>query len=135
MHSIHFRNQASIGFKLIVLAATFFLILAITLFLLKQPDYLFVSSAGISILLFASTSYDSFRYSNLVGYDHTAITLKLMGRKTMGFLFKDVEQVDLSDKGLLIRVKGMDVITLSRKRYQQQSLEHFYNIIIKNKQL
>jgi hypothetical protein len=85
------------------------------------------------VILFAFTSLDNFIYNNVVNYDSKAVTGKLLGRKTFGFLFEQVQETTLSDKGLLIRVQGQDVITLSRKRYKEKSLQEFYNLINKNK--
>lgn len=133
MDGIYFKNQESLNFKLLVASAIVTMIAAIVLFLNEAPSYLSLTAASLSVILFAFTSLDNFVYNNVVNYDSRSVTGKLLGRKTFGFLFEQVQETTLSDKGLLIRVQGQDVITLSRKRYKEKSLQEFYNLINKNK--
>jgi len=133
MEDILLKNQDSIGFKLLIIAAAASLFLAILLFLTDAPGWIALTAAGTGITLFAATSIDNFKHTNIVNYDSKSVTVKLLGRRTFGFMFGQIEQVSLSEKGLLLRVKGQDAITLSRKRYKEQSLKEFYNLIIKYK--
>lgn len=133
MDAIYFKDQEDPKFKMLVGAAIGALLLAIVFFVLDFPSVIALATAGVSVALFAFTSIDNFKHTNLVQYDSNAVTVKLLGRRTFGFRFSNVEHLDLSEKGLLIRLKEMDAITLSRKRYSEQSLQKFYNLIVKNK--
>jgi hypothetical protein len=73
---------------------------------------------------------DGFTSANSVSYGTKSVTMKLMGNKTIGFLFSDVQEINLQEQGLLIRVDGVDeAIKLSRKRYTDQSLEELTRIL------
>ncbi len=74
-------------------------------------------------------SFEGFSTRNSVSYSLKSITIKLVGRKTFGFTFKELEKIDLSEKGLYIKSKGMDAVRLSRKRYENDSLTQLYKIL------
>lgn len=133
MEEIVLKDQEAPGFKMLVIGALSFIVLAIGLFLINAPGWTALVAATIGITLFAATSIDNFKHTNIVNYDRKAATVKLLGKRTFGFMFAQIEEVNLSEKGLLIRVTGQEVITLSRKRYKEQSLQNFYNLIIKYK--
>ncbi|PQJ19789.1 hypothetical protein BST94_05970 [Nonlabens xylanidelens] len=86
-------------------------------------------TALIAVTLFYFLNFDGFTTRNSVSYSLKSITVKLIGRKTFGFTFKELEQLDLSEKGLYIKSKGMDAVTLSRKRYQDNSLTQLHKIL------
>ncbi len=131
MESIYFKDQGSRNFKILIFAAIIFAIVAIILFYLETPSQLSLTAAGLSVTLFAFTGIDNFKHTNLVNHDNQSATVKLLGRKTFGFRFKAVKKVSLLEKGLLIEVDGQEPITLSRKRYKEQSLIEFKNLIHK----
>jgi hypothetical protein len=133
MEDILLKNQDSRGFKVLIAAAASALFLALFLFLIDAPGWYALTASGVGITLFAATSIDNFKHTNIVNYDSKSVTVKLLGRRTFGFMFGQIEQVSLSEKGLLLRVQGQDAITLSRKRYKEQALREFYNLIIKYK--
>ena len=128
---IHFKDINTPKYKIIMGTAILGLILAAVLFFLDATLYSSIF-ALISITLFYINSFDGFSTRNAVSYSLKSITVKLVGRKTFGFTFNELEILDLSEKGLYIKSKGMDPVTLSRKRYHDDSLEQLY-IILKDK--
>ncbi|AGC75241.1 hypothetical protein LX97_02385 [Nonlabens dokdonensis] len=104
------------------------LALAAILFFLNAILYSSIC-ALIAITLFYINSFEGFSTRNSVSYSLKSITIKLVGRKTFGFTFKELEVLDLSEKGLYIKSKGMDAVTLSRKRYQDDSLTQLHTIL------
>jgi hypothetical protein len=93
------------------------------------PEYVAYIAAALAVAAFTTLSLDNFTTANSVSYGPKSITLKLLGHKTTGFLFSDVQQVSLQEQGLLIRVVGMDDMKLSRKRYTDQSLQELYTLL------
>lgn len=116
------------SYKTVLGLAVLCLVTAAVLFFLGYRLYSTIA-ALFSISLFYYNSFEGFATRNSVSYSLTSITIKLVGRKTFGFKFKEMEQIDLSEKGLYIKVKEMDVVTLSRKRYQDKSLEQLHKIL------
>lgn len=131
MESIYFKDQGSLSFKILIFSAILFAAVAIALFYLEKPSYWSLSVAALSVVLFAFTGIDNFKHPNLVNHDNHSATVKLLGRRTFGFRFKAVKMVSLMEKGLIIEVDGQEPITLSRKRYKEQSLKDFKNLIQK----
>jgi hypothetical protein len=113
---------------MVLALAVLFLFTAAVLFFLGFRLYSTIA-ALFSISLFYYNSFEGFSTRNTVSYSLSSITIKLVGRKTLGFRFKEMEQLDLSEKGLYIKVKEMDVVTLSRKRYHDKSLEQLHKIL------
>ncbi|MFT6097071.1 MAG: hypothetical protein ACJAXY_000208 [Nonlabens sp.] len=85
--------------------------------------------ALIAVTLFYVNSFEGFSTRNSVSYSLQSITIKLAGKKTFGFTFKELEKLDLSDKGLYIKSKGMEAVTLSQKRYENNSLIQLHQIL------
>ncbi len=108
------------------------LVAAVVLFFLDLTLYSSLA-ALLSIFLFYKNGFDSFTTRNSVSYSHKSITISLLGRKTFGFLFNELKQLDLSEKGLYLKVKGQEEVKLSRKRYADQSLEKLYKILKEKK--
>jgi len=126
---IKIRDLNSPKFKSITfIAVALFVIAGLCLFL-DAPSYYAYIAAAVAIALFAYLSMESFTVANSVSYGGRSVTMKLLGEKTTGFLFSDVQEVRLQEQGLLIRVQGMDDLKLSRKRYYDQSLEQLHSII------
>ncbi|PRP65959.1 hypothetical protein [Nonlabens agnitus] len=125
---IKIKNLNSKKYLRITYAATALFIIAFLCWFLDAPVVYAYIAAGLAITLFAYLSMDSFTTSNAVSYGSKSVTMKLLGHKTIGFLFADVKQVRLQDLGLLIRVEGLEDIKLSRKRYTDQSLEQLHTI-------
>ncbi len=125
---IHFKDVNTPKYKIIMGFALLGLVMAAILFFLEERLFSSIS-ALIAITLFYINSFDGFSTRNSVSYSLKSITVKLVGRKTFGFTFKELEILDLSEKGLYIKSKGMDAVTLSRKRYQDSSLEQLHKIL------
>lgn len=115
-------------YKIILVLAVFMLVMAGAFFLNNLKLYSSIAALA-AVTLFYLNSYEGFSTRNSASYSRTSITIKLVGRKTFGFSFKELEQLDLSDKGLYIKSKGMDAVTLSRKRYEDNSLTQLHNIL------
>lgn len=125
---IHFKDMNTARYKLILGLAVFMLVMAGVFFLNNLT--LFSSIAALTaVTLFYFNSYEGFSTRNSASYSRMSITVKLVGRKTFGFSFKELEKLDLSDKGLYIKSKGMDAVTLSRKRFEDNSLTQLHNIL------
>ena len=126
---IKIRNLNSPKFRAITfIAISLFTIAGIALFL-DLPSYIAYITAALGVALFAYLSMESFTVANSVSYGSKSITMKLLGHKTIGFLFTDLTEVRLQELGLLIRVDGMEDLKLSRKRYTDQSLEQLHTIL------
>ncbi|WP_339686339.1 hypothetical protein [uncultured Nonlabens sp.] len=125
---IHFKDMNTLRYKIILGLAVFMLVMAGVFFLNNLKLYSSIA-ALTAVTLFYFNSYEGFSIRNSASYSRTSITVKLVGRKTFGFSFKELEKLDLSDKGLYIKSKGMDAVTLSRKRYEDNSLSQLHNIL------
>jgi len=115
-------------YKIILVLAVFMLVMAGAFFLSNLKLYSSIAALA-AVTLFYFNSYEGFSTRNSASYSRSSITVKLVGRKTFGFRFKELEKLDLSDKGLYIKSKGMDAVTLSRKRYEDNSLTQLHNIL------
>ncbi|EAS19917.1 hypothetical protein BBFL7_02317 [Flavobacteria bacterium BBFL7] len=89
--------------------------------------YLIPAFLGITIL--GIPQIKNIRRRNTIKYNHSGLTAKLLGFRTFGFQFKDIEEVELSDTRLLLKIKEMDEVTLSRKRFQEDSLTQLHTLI------
>jgi hypothetical protein len=118
----------TLRFKLILGFAVLHLVLAGVFFFSNLKIYSSIF-ALIAVTLFYINSFEGFSTRNSVSYSLQSITIKLVGKKTFGFTFKELEKLDLSEKGLFIKSKGMDAVTLSRKRYENKSLTQLHNIL------
>jgi hypothetical protein len=125
---IHFKDMNTLRFKIILGLAVFMLVMAGVFFLNNFKLYSSIA-ALTAVTLFYFNSYEGFSTRNSASYSRTSITVKLVGRKTFGFSFKELEKLDLSEKGLYIKSKGMDAVTLSRKRYEDNTLSQLHNIL------
>ncbi|SCY17210.1 hypothetical protein SAMN05192588_1493 [Nonlabens sp. Hel1_33_55] len=126
---IKIRNLNSKKYLRITYTAAALFVLAFLCWFLDGPIVYAYIAAGVAITLFAYLSMDSFTTSNAVSYGSKSVTMKLLGHKTIGFLFTDLREVRLQELGLLIRVDGMEDLKLSRKRYTDQSLEELHTIL------
>ncbi|MEN8898071.1 hypothetical protein [Nonlabens sp.] len=125
---IHFKDMNEARYRVILLIAVFMLISAAVLFFLDLRLYSSIA-ALLAVTFFYMNSFEGFSTRNSVSYSLKSITIKLVGRKTFGFTFKELEKIDLSEKGLYIKSKGMDAVRLSRKRYENDSLTQLYKIL------
>ena len=126
---IKIRDLNSKKYLRITYAASAFFTFAFFIWFLDLPIVYAYIAAGIGVTLFAYLSMDSFTTSNAVSYGSKSVTMKLLGHKTIGFLFSDLREARLQEQGLLIRVNGMEDLKLSRKRYTDQSLEQLHTIL------
>lgn len=85
--------------------------------------------AFLGITLLGIPQIKNIRRRNTIKYNNTGLTIKLVGRKTFGFQFLDLKQCSLIEKGLLLKINGMDEITLSRKQFQENSLQELNTLI------
>jgi hypothetical protein len=118
----------TLRFKIILGLAVFMLVMAGVFFLNNFKLYSSIAALSAVTLIYFN-SYEGFSTRNSASYSRTSITVKLVGRKTFGFSFKELEKLDLSEKGLYIKSKGMDAVTLSRKRYEDNTLSQLHNIL------
>jgi hypothetical protein len=115
-------------YRVVLFLAVIMLISAAVLFFLNLRLYSSIA-ALLAVTFFYMNSFEGFSTRNSVSYSLKSITIKLVGRKTFGFTFKELEKLDLSEKGLYIKSKGMDAVTLSRKRYENKSLTQLHQIL------
>lgn len=99
------------------------------LIVVNEVQIYYVIPAFIGIMLLGIPQIKNIRERNTIKFNNTGLTAKLLGHKTFGFQFKDIEDHTFTEKGLIFKVQGMDEVTLSRKRFQQQSLEQLYTLI------
>lgn len=125
---IHFKDLNTLRHR-IILGLAFIMLICAAVFFFNDLRIYSSITALIAVTLFYLLNFDGFTTRNSVSYSLRSITVKLIGRKTFGFTFKELEQLDLSDKGLYIKSKGMDAVTLSRKRYHDNSLTQLHNIL------
>lgn len=126
---ISFRDLNSPKYKGLTIAGGFLILLAALCWWFEWTSYLSYVFAGLAVMSFTILSMDSFTTSNAVSYGSKSMTVKLLGEKTTGFLFRKVSKVSMMEQGLLIRVEGMEDLKLSRKRYNDTSLEKLQTII------
>jgi hypothetical protein len=125
---IQFKDMTGRRYVMVLCLAIGSLILAATLYFLNLRLYRSIA-ALVGITLFYVNSFEGFTSRNSVSHSSKSITISLLGRKTFGFPFKELEVLDLSEKGLYIKVKEMDAVTLSRKRYNDSSLTQLHTIL------
>lgn len=125
---IHFKDMNEARYRVVLFLAVIMLISAAVLFFLNLRLYSSIA-ALLAVTFFYMNSFEGFSTRNSVSYSLKSITIKLVGRKTFGFTFKELEKLDLSEKGLYIKSKGMDAVTLSRKRYENKSLTQLHQIL------
>lgn len=125
---IHFKDMNTTRYKAVLAFALICLIAAGLLFLYGLRIYSSIA-ALVAVTFFYINSFEGFSTRNSVSFSLKSITIKLVGRKTFGFTFKELEKLDLSEKGLYIKSKGMDAVTLSRKRYENDSLTQLHKIL------
>lgn len=99
------------------------------LIVVNEVQIYYVIPAFIGIMLLGIPQIKNIRERNTIKFNNTGLTAKLLGHKTFGFQFKDIEDHTFTEKGLIFKVQGMDEVTLSRKRFQQQSLEQLHTLI------
>jgi hypothetical protein len=128
---IKIQDLTAPRYKIFISAGLFLFIVAGITWYLNTPPPLYYLSAGLAIACFFAISYDTFTTSNAISIDRYGATFKLLGNKTYGFRFQDVDQVQISDRGLMITFKKeeMEAIKLSQKRYHSQSLKDIYTIL------
>ncbi len=126
---IHIRNLNSTKYRILTAAGGVLLITALLIWFLDGPDYLAYTTAALGIGAFTVLSMDSFTSANAISYGSDSMTMKLLGSKTIGFLFSDVQHINLQEQGLLIQLKDREVVKLSRKRYTDQSLQELATIL------
>jgi len=126
---INIRNLNSPKNLFLTTAGGILIVAALICWWLEGPDYVSYTAAALGVTAFTALSLDGFTSANSVSYGSKSVTMKLLGHKTIGFLFSDVQEIRLQEQGLLIRVDGMEVIKLSRKRYKEESLEELTRIL------
>lgn len=99
------------------------------LIVVNEVQIYYVIPAFIGIMLLGIPQIKNIRERNTIKFNNTGLTAKLLGYKTFGFQFKDIEDHTFTEKGLIFKLQGMDEVTLSRKRFQQQSLEQLHTLI------
>lgn len=100
-----------------------------TLIVIQDATLWYVIPAFIGIALLGIPQIKNVRQRNTIKHNNSGLTAKLLGFKTFGFQYQEIEKVQLSDTGLIIKVKGMEEVTLSRKRFQETSLEELNTLI------
>gem|GEM_PF-1540260 len=125
---IQFKDMNTPRYKMVLVLAILMLLMASCFFFINLKIYSSIAALA-AVTLFYFNSYEGFSTRNSASYSRNSITVKLVGRKTFGFRFKELEKLDLSGKGLYIKSKGMEAITLSRKRYEDNSLTQLHYIL------
>ncbi|MGJ8684570.1 MAG: hypothetical protein ACSHWW_08100 [Nonlabens sp.] len=110
------------------IGAVFCLICGI-LIVRDQTTIYFAILGIIGIALIGIPQIKNIRRRNTIKYNNTGLTAKFLGRKTFGFQFSEIEHISLIEKGLILNIKGMDEVTLSRKRFQEDSLQQLHTLI------
>lgn len=126
---IHFEDLRALHNVLPAAAGAVLSLVFGTLVVIKEPTIWYVVPAIIGIALLGIPQIKNVRQRNTIKHNNSGLTAKLLGFKTFGFQYQEIETVQLLDTGLLIKIKEMDVVTLSQKRYQQQSLQQLYTLI------
>ena len=133
---IHIKDLSSPRYRLFIVAGLLLFSVSAIAWYLDGYPLIYYGTAALAIGCFFVISFDTFTSSNSISVDRYGATLKLLGEKTHGFRFEDIQSIDLSDRGLYIGLKGMEAVKLSRKRYKQQSLENIYTLLTtKNNEL
>lgn len=83
----------------------------------------------IGIALIAIPQIINVRKANTIRYNKRGLTAKLVGHKTFGFEFSNIEATHLKEKQLEIVTKNGERISLSRKQYNQKSLQKIIDLI------
>ncbi|WP_194852024.1 hypothetical protein [Nonlabens antarcticus] len=126
---IDIKNLNSPKYRALTSAGGILILIALASWWLEGPDYVAYTAAALGVTAFTVLSMDGFTAANSVSYGGKSVTMKLLGNKTIGFLFKDIQEVNLQEPGLLIRVEGMEAVKLSRKRYTEESLEELTKLL------
>ncbi len=100
-----------------------------TLIIVDGAHLYYIIPAFIGIILIGIPQIKNIRQRNTIKFTNTGLTAKLLGHKTFGFQFKDIEKYQLTDAGLIIKINEMDKMTLSRKRFQEESLTRLHTLI------
>lgn len=95
----------------------------------SRADLIVIVAAFLGIVLIAVPQIQNIRKSNTIRFNNRGLTAKLLGRKTFGFEFRNVTSLLLDEKELQIKVTGMELITLSRKQYHDNSLLQLKEVI------
>lgn len=126
---IHIQDLSSNKYRILVsLGIAFLLIAAISWYFNLEPIIYYIA-AILAIGCFFAVSSSTFTTSNIISVDRYGATLKLVGDKTYGFRFSDIKRLDFSDRGLLIGLREMEDVKLSRKRYKEESLNQIYKLL------
>ncbi|PQJ17260.1 hypothetical protein [Nonlabens tegetincola] len=128
-HRIVFQDQTARKYVAFTSIGIILIVAGVLLLFTSLEEYVAYLGIGIGIALFFYINMNSFRSTHFISYNRKGITLQLLGRKTNGFSFNQLQKVSLEEKGLLIKLKGGEVITLSRKRYLEQSLQQLFTIL------
>ncbi len=127
--TINIRNLNSPKYRFLTAAGVILILISILSWWLEGPDYLSYTAAALGVTSFTALSLEGFTSANSVSYGGKSVTMKLLGDKTTGFLFSEIQEINLMEQGLLIRVNEMEDIKLSRKRYTPESLEELTRIL------
>ncbi|GAK75966.1 MAG: hypothetical protein ABJN73_01690 [Nonlabens ulvanivorans] len=100
-----------------------------TLIIIDGAHLYYIIPAFIGIILIGIPQIKNIRQRNTIKFTNTGLTAKLLGHKTFGFQFKEIEHYDLTEKGMTLKVNKMDEVTLSRKRFQEDSLTQLHTLI------
>lgn len=133
---IHIQDLTAPRYKIFISVGLLLFAIAAATWFFEAPPPVYYLAAGLAIACFFAISYNTFTTSNIISVDRHGATLKLVGNKTYGFRFQDVNQIDLSDRGLLITFieQEMEAVKLSRKRYHPESLNDIYTLLTTKKQ-
>ncbi|MGB5982025.1 MAG: hypothetical protein WBG46_07745 [Nonlabens sp.] len=126
---IHIQDLSSNKYRILVLLGIVFLLIAAISWYFGSEPIIYYASATVAIGCFFAISSSTFTTSNNISVDRYGATLKLVGDKTYGFRFSDISTLDLSDRGLLIALREMEDVKLSRKRYKEESLHQIYKLL------
>lgn len=122
MRKIHFKNLNSPRSITITVLSVLLILLGVVLFLytaLENWGYILMAT-GIIVMAGFNLSY--VWQPDAITYTQSGATIKLIGRKTFGFKFEDIDAVEMTASDLVINTTDGRSFSLSRKRYQQQSL-------------
>ncbi len=126
---IHFEDLTNLKNILPTVIGAILCIVFGFLIITDDAPVTYMIPAFIGITLLGIPQIKNIRHRNTIKYNNTGLTAKLLGRKTFGFQFMDIEQFSLNEKELILNIKGMDLVTLSRKRFQEKSLQELHTLI------
>jgi len=126
---IHIQDLSQPKYKLFIGIGIAMLVIAFVTWALEMKPIIYYVSSIVAIASFFYISSDTFTRSNTLSFDKKGATFKLMGNKTYGFRFVEMTSVHLTDRGLHIELMEQEDVKLSRKRYQEQSLNTIYQIL------